>query len=83
MAKKNVFSSLAKTLENLPFLIRLILVICVGVYVNLIILFKSLGKNNIIGVILAVILLCTGGLVILWIIDLICILIGAKIWWID
>ena len=83
MAKKNSFSSLAKSLENLPFLIRLILVLCVGVYGNLIRLFKSLGASNIIGIVLSIILLCTGGFVILWIIDLICILLGAKIWWID
>ncbi|MBO7186930.1 MAG: hypothetical protein J6V68_00850 [Clostridia bacterium] len=83
MAKKNVFSSLAKTLEDLPFIVRLLLVIFAGVYGNLIRLFKSLGASNIIGIVLSIILLCTGGFVILWIIDLICILLGAKIWWID
>ena len=74
---------LVKTLESLPWLVRVLLTIFVGIYGNLLRLFRSLAKNNIIGVILAVILLCTGGLIILWIIDIIMVIFGKKIWWID
>lgn len=74
---------LVKSLEGLPWLIRVLLVLIYGAYGNLIRLFKSLAKNNLIGAILAIILLCTGGLVILWIVDLICVLLNKPIWWID
>lgn len=83
MAKNNVFTSLAKTLEDLPFIVRLLLVIFYGVYGNLIRLFKSLGKSNVVGIILSILLIVCGGFGILWIIDLVCILLGKSIWWID
>ena len=74
---------LVKTLESLPWLVRVLLTIFVGIYGNLLRLFRSIAKNNINGIILAIILLCTGGLVILWIIDLIMVIFGKRIWWID
>lgn len=74
---------LVKTLEGLPWIIRLLLVLFVGVYGNLLRLLKSLAKGNVVGIILAVICLCTGGFGILWIVDLICVLINKPIWWID
>ena len=74
---------LVKTLETLPWIIRVLLVVLYGAYGNLIRLFKSLAKKNIIGVVLAVILLVAGGLVILWIVDLVCVLTNKPIWWID
>lgn len=75
--------SLVKTLEGLPWLIRVILTLFVGIYTNLLRLFRSLAANNIIGIVLALVLLCTGGFFILWIIDLIMVLLGKNIWWID
>jgi hypothetical protein len=75
--------SLVKTLEGLPWLIRVLLTLFVGIYTNLLRLFRSLAANNIIGIVLALVLLCTGGFVILWIIDLIMVLLGKNIWWID
>ena len=74
---------LVKTLETLPWIIHVLLVVLYGAYGNLIRLFKSLAKKNIIGVVLAVILLVAGGLVILWIVDLVCVLTNKPIWWID
>ena len=44
---------------------------------------KNIAAKNIVGIILAVILLCTGGLIILWIVDIIMVIFGKKIWWID
>lgn len=75
--------SLVKTLEGLPWLIRVILTLFLGIYANLLRLFRSLAAKNIIGIVLAIILLCCGGFFILWIIDLIMVLIGKNIWWID
>ena len=75
--------SLVKTLEGLPWLIRVILTLFVGIYANLLRLFRSLAAKNSIGIVLAIILLFCGGFVILWIIDLIMVLIGKNIWWID
>ena len=72
---------LVKSLENLPWIVRLILVLFVGIYGNLLRLFKSLVASNLVGVILSVVLLCTGGFVILWIIDFICVLLNKPIWW--
>ena len=75
--------SLVKTLEGLPWLIRVILTLFVGIYANLLRLFRSLAAKNVIGIVLAIILLLCGGFFILWIIDLIMVLIGKNIWWID
>jgi preprotein translocase subunit SecY len=80
MAKKQ---SIAKMLDNLPWLVRLLLVILYGAYGNLVRLFKSLEKGNMLGVVLAVVLLLTGGFVILWVADLICVILNRPIWWID
>lgn len=75
--------SLVKTLEGLPWIIRVLLTLFLDIYSNLLRLFRSLAANNIIGIVLALILLLCGGFFILWIIDLIMVLLGKKIWWID
>lgn len=75
--------NLVKSLESLPWILRVLLTIFVGIYGNLLRLFRSLAAKNVVGVVLAVILLCTGGLVILWIIDIIMVVFGKRVWWID
>ncbi len=77
------FKNLADTLENLPFIARVLLTVFLGIYSNLLRLFRSLGKKDILGIVLAVILLFTGGFFILWIIDVVMVILGKKIWWID
>ena len=72
---------LVKALEGLPWIVKVLLVIFVGIYGNLLRLFKSLAAGNLVGIVLSIVLLCSGGFVVLWIIDLICILIGKDIWW--
>ena len=74
---------LVKTMEGLPWIIKLLLVIFIDFYGNLYRLFKSISKGNVLGGVLAVILLCTVGLGIFWIIDIITVIISNKIWWID
>ena len=74
---------LVKGLGSLPWFIRVLLTVLVGAYGNLLRLFRSLAAKNLIGVVLSVILLCTGGLLVLWIIDLIMVIFGKRVWWID
>jgi uncharacterized membrane protein (DUF485 family) len=81
--KKNTFTQLAKSLESLPWILKVILALLYCLYGNLIRLFRSLGKKNTIGVILAVILILSGGLLVLWVVDFILVLFNKKIWWID
>ncbi len=83
MKGENHMKNVVKSLEKLPWIVRLILVIVWGAYGNLIRLFKSLAANNVLGTVLAIILLICGGFVILWIIDLVCVILGKPIWWID
>ena len=74
---------LVKALEGLPYIVRVLLTILYGVYGNLMRLFRSLAKNNLVGIILAVVLLICGGFVILWIWDVIRVILGKQVWWID
>lgn len=74
---------LINTLQDLPWIVQLILVLLWGFYANLLRLFRSLAAKNLIGIILAVLLLCCGGFFILWLVDLIMVVLGKKIWWID
>ena len=55
--------------------------IFVGIYGNLLRLFKSLAAGNLLGIILSALLLLSGGFVVVWIIDLVCVLLGKNIWW--
>lgn len=72
---------IVSALEGLPWIVQLILVILWGVYANLLRLFKSIAAGNVLGIILAAILLACGGFIVLWIIDIICVVLGKKIWW--
>ncbi len=75
--------NLVNTLEGLPWIVRVILTLVWGLYSNLLRLFRSLAANNLVGIILAVVLILCGGFVVLWIIDVVMVLMGKKIWWID
>lgn len=75
--------NLVKTLENLPYIVRILLTVFWGIYGNLMRLFRSLVKNNLVGIILAVVLLICGGFVVLWIWDVIRVIMGKQVWWID
>ncbi len=74
---------LVKALEGLPYIVRVLLTIFWGIYGNLMRLFRSLAKNNLVGIILAVVLLICGGFIILWIWDVIRVILGKQVWWID
>ncbi len=74
---------LVKSLENLPWIVRVLLTVFWGIYGNLMRLFRSLAKNNLVGIILAIVLLICGGFLILWIWDVIRVIMGKQVWWID
>lgn len=74
---------LVKTLEGLPWIVRLIITIFWGIYGNLLRLFRSIAAGNVVGMLLAILLLICGGFVVLWIIDVVFVILGKQIWWID
>lgn len=75
--------SFIKAIDNLPTLVKLILALP-GLDIVWVVyrLLRSLVKNNILGVIVAVIAIIVG-LPWLWLVDIICILINGKVWWVD
>ena len=72
-----------KTLEGLPWIVRVLLTLLWGAYGNILRLLRSIAANNVVGIILALILLLCGGFFILWIVDLVMVILNKKIWWID
>lgn len=73
---------IVKTLEGLPWIVRVLLTLLWGAYANILRLFRSIAANNVLGMVLSIILLLCGGFFILWIIDLVMVILGKKIWWI-
>lgn len=71
-----------KSLEGLNIIIKVILIIVYDLYGFLIRIVRSLEKNNIIGVILAIVLFLFLGWIMLFV-DLIFVLMGKEVWWID
>ena len=74
---------LIKSIDNLPKLIKLILAIpALDIIWVVYRLMRSLVKENTFGVVVAVVLIIVG-LPWLWVIDLICIALNDKVWWLD
>ncbi len=74
---------LVKAIEGLPWIVKLIFVIFADILANIYRLARSIAKGNVVGIILSVILLFTGGFFVLWIFDIIWVLLGHDVWWID
>ena len=75
--------SFIQAIDDLPTLVKLILALP-GLDIVWVIyrLLRSLVKNNILGVIVAVVAIVVG-LPWLWLVDIICILLNGKVWWVD
>ena len=72
-----------ETMNDLPQILKLILCIpMLDIVWNITRLVRSLDKNNLVGIVLAAVLIVIG-LPFIWIIDLICVLMNGNIWWID
>ena len=75
--------SLIDALNNLPKFVKMILCIpCVAIVWMIYRLCVSLEKQNMVGVVLAAVLVFVG-IPFMWAIDLICIFLNGKVWWID
>ena len=75
--------SLIKAIDNLPKIIKLILCIrAIAIVWMIYRLCRSLAKKNIIGIVLAIVLVFVG-IPFMWLIDLVCILLKGNVWWID
>lgn len=74
---------LIKAIDGLPKIVRFLGTLIWGILTNIYRLCRSIAKQDVLGIVLAIILLLCGGFFILWIIDLVCILLDKTIWWID
>ena len=71
-----------KAIDELPDIVKLILCIPVlDIVWNIYRLVKSLDANNSTGIILSVVMLIVG-IPFMWAVDLVCMLMYKKIWWI-
>jgi hypothetical protein len=72
-----------KTVEGLPLIIKLVLALpCLDIVWAVMRVIRSLNKNNLVGVVIAIALIIVG-LPFVWLFDIICILLKGNIWWID
>ncbi|MBQ9513598.1 MAG: hypothetical protein IJR66_01265 [Clostridia bacterium] len=72
-----------KTMDNLPKLIKLIFALpFLDIIWNVTRLFKSIIKQNLIGIIFAIILIVPG-IAFMWLVDIICVLLYDKVLWIE
>ena len=70
-----------KTIDNLPWIAKLILCIPVlDIVWNVYRLLKSLDAQNTVAIVLSIVLLIIG-IPFVWLIDLICVILNKKIWW--
>lgn len=72
-----------RAIDNLPFIVKLILALPgLAVVWAIYRLLRSLDKNNVVGIVLAVILIVAGP-TFFWIVDIITLLLKGNVWWID
>ncbi len=74
---------LIKAIDGLPKIVRFLGTLIWGILTNIYRLCRSIAKQDVLGVVLAIILLLCGGFFILWIIEHVLILNDKTIWWID
>lgn len=74
--------SFIKAIDDLPLIVKIILCIPVlDIVWTIYKLFKSIEKNNVLGIIIAIILFFFAPFV--WLIDLITLLLKGQVWWLD
>lgn len=73
-----------KAIDDMPFIVKLLLCLPVlDIVWNIYRICKSADKNNTVGIVLAIVVLLLGSYTVVWLVDLICVLLNKKIWWID
>ena len=70
-----------KWMDKNPKWLKVLLAVFVGIFWNLYRTIKSIGDKNVLGIILGLLLLFTGGFAILWIIDIVTLILSDKIIW--
>lgn len=75
--------NLINSIDNLPMLVKLILALP-GIDIIWVVyrLVRSVVKQNIVGIVLAIVVLIFG-VPFLWIIDILCLIFMGKVWWLD
>jgi len=74
---------LIKSIDSLPLIVKIILTLpALDIVWWVYRICRSMSKNNTIGVVIAIILLCVG-VPFMWLVDLICILVKGSVFWID
>ncbi len=76
-------NDLIKAIDGLPKIVRFLGTLIWGILTNIYRLCRSVAKKDILGIVLAILLLLCGGFFILWIVDLVCILLDKPVIWID
>ena len=72
-----------KAMDNLPVIVKILLALpALDIIWNIVRLCKSIAKHNVLGIVLAIILILPG-LAFMWLVDIITICVSGKIWWID
>jgi hypothetical protein len=75
--------ALIDAMAGLPKLVKLILCIpALDIVWTIYRLCRSLEKKNVVGIVLAIVLLIVG-IPWVWLIDLICVILKGEVWWID
>lgn len=74
---------LIKTFDDLPWIVKLILCIpALDIVWSIYKLCRSISKNNVLGIVLAILTIIPGAFFI-WIIDIICVILNKNVWWLD
>ena len=72
---------LIKAMDNLPWIIKLILCIpALQIVWGIYRVCRSLVKKNVLALIISILLIFPGA-AFMWLFDLICVLFGKKVWW--
>ena len=75
--------SFINAIDDLPLIVKIILCIPVLDFVwSIYKLFKSIEKNNVVGIIIAAVLLVFGCWFV-WIIDIVTLILKGQVWWLD
>lgn len=70
-------------MNDLPWIVKLLLCIpMLDIVWNITRLIRSLDSKNVVGIVLAIVLLFVG-VPFVWFIDLICVIVKGNIWWLD
>ena len=72
---------LIKAMDNLPWLVKIILCIpAIDIVWAVYRVLRSVAAGNVLGIVLSIVLIIVG-IPFLWLIDLICVILKGNVWW--